>query len=546
MTRKLITYQLIILLIASGLYISFNGRVHLFDWDEINFAESAREMIQSGDYLTVQINYQPFWEKPPLFIWFQVVSMKMFGINEFAARFPNAICGILTLLLLFHLGRKLDNLKFGWIWVMTFACSTLPFFYFKSGIIDPWFNLFIFSGVYLWVKAFNAGQFKDELLFVVLSASSLGLAVMTKGPVAVLVFGVVVGILFLINGFRVGINWKNIIVFFFTLLFVGGFWFLLQIFSGNVQMVVDFFVYQVRLFRTEDAGHGGFPFYHFIVLLIGVFPASIFAIQGHRYIGKSEEKKVFHTAMIVLFWVVLILFSIVKTKIIHYSSLCYFPMTYLAAYSISKITDGSFKFQKAQKILLAIIGLFFSIFALLLPVFRNYKDFFLQKIPKPDAFTAGNMQADPGWSYWLIIIGLILLGSLVFGLLFSAKNKLTSIATIFISNLVFVYLIILFVTPGAEKISQNAEIEFIKSVSNEDAYIYSFHKSYAPPFYGNLKPGFNPNSLDQDWLLSGNIDKDVYFIVKSTIIEEIKVDYPDLQFINERNGYVFLKRTAIR
>ena len=80
-------WQLLIVLIASLLFIPFLGHVHLFDWDEINFAEAAREMIVSKNYLSVQIDYLPFWEKPPLFIWMQVLSMKVFGINEFAASF---------------------------------------------------------------------------------------------------------------------------------------------------------------------------------------------------------------------------------------------------------------------------------------------------------------------------------------------------------------------------------------------------------------------------------------------------------------------------
>ena len=132
--------RLLILIGAALLFIPFLGGVHLFDWDEINFAESAREMLVTGDYLTVQINFQPFWEKPPLFIWMQVISMKIFGINEFAARFPNAICGIVTLLIIFNIGRKIRNNLFGLLWVMAYAGSVLPFFYFKSGIIDPWFN----------------------------------------------------------------------------------------------------------------------------------------------------------------------------------------------------------------------------------------------------------------------------------------------------------------------------------------------------------------------------------------------------------------------
>jgi len=77
----------IIFIIASLLFIPFLGSVHLFDWDEINFAESAREMIVTGDYNTVRIDFEPFWEKPPLFIWMQALSMKIFGINEFAAVF---------------------------------------------------------------------------------------------------------------------------------------------------------------------------------------------------------------------------------------------------------------------------------------------------------------------------------------------------------------------------------------------------------------------------------------------------------------------------
>jgi len=52
-------------LVGALVYIPFLGASHLFDWDEINFAESAREMIVSGDYVSVQINFLPFWENLP-------------------------------------------------------------------------------------------------------------------------------------------------------------------------------------------------------------------------------------------------------------------------------------------------------------------------------------------------------------------------------------------------------------------------------------------------------------------------------------------------
>jgi len=104
MNQSILRYNIYIAIIASLLFIPFLGNVHLFDWDEINFAECAREMLVTGDYFSVKINYLPFWEKPPVFIWMQALSMKMFGVNEFAARFPNAIAGIATLLVLFNIG----------------------------------------------------------------------------------------------------------------------------------------------------------------------------------------------------------------------------------------------------------------------------------------------------------------------------------------------------------------------------------------------------------------------------------------------------------
>ena len=206
--------RVLIVIIGLLLFLPFNGLVHLFDWDEINFAESAREMIVTRNYSTVSINFIPFWEKPPLFIWMQVVSMKIFGINEFAARFPNAICGVVTLLILFEIGRRLRNNKFGLVWALAYGASILPFLYFKSGIIDPWFNLFIFSALYFafrYIKQreVNLNGFKN----VILSAAILGLGVLTKGPVAILLFGAALFIYILTERKFKYIGWSDTLVF---------------------------------------------------------------------------------------------------------------------------------------------------------------------------------------------------------------------------------------------------------------------------------------------------------------------------------------------
>ena len=186
MTMPNILRYITIFLIGVVLFVPFLGQVHLFDWDEINFAECAREMIVSKDYLRMQINYRPFWEKPPLFIWLQVLSMKAFGVNEFAARFPNALAGITTLIALYYIGKRIVNERLAIWWVILYAATWLPHFYFKSGIIDPIFNLFIFLA-FAQVYFIKHGQ--NKYLHAILSGLFLGLAVMTKGPVAILVAG---------------------------------------------------------------------------------------------------------------------------------------------------------------------------------------------------------------------------------------------------------------------------------------------------------------------------------------------------------------------
>ena len=130
------------------MFIPGLGGVHLFDWDEINFAELAREMTVTGRYLQLQINFETFTEKPPLFFWLQAISMTIFGIGEFAARFPNALLGMVVVPFIYISGKFLIDRRFGFIWAMCWFGSVLPFLYFKSGIIDPYFNFFIFSGLF--------------------------------------------------------------------------------------------------------------------------------------------------------------------------------------------------------------------------------------------------------------------------------------------------------------------------------------------------------------------------------------------------------------
>lgn len=538
MTMPNVLRYVAIFLIGTLLFVPFLGQVHLFDWDEINFAECAREMIVSKDYLRMQINYRPFWEKPPLFIWLQVLSMKTFGINEFAARFPNALAGVITLIALYYTGKRIVNERLAIWWVILYAATWLPHFYFKSGIIDPIFNLFIFLA-FVQVYFIKYGQ--NKYLHALLSGVFLGLAVMTKGPVAILVAGLSFTTYLIVNKGFTGYKLLHLLTIAVATLLTTALWFGVEILQHGFWFVNEFITYQVRLFKTEDAGHGGPFFYHFIVLLIGCFPAAPFLFQYFKkQRAENTQQADFIKWMWIMFWVVLLLFSIVKTKIVHYSSLCYFPLTFLAALQLYRIAEGKVSLLKPVKILLTVIGVILAIAITCLPLVGLNKDILIPLIDDP--FAVGNLQANVHWSIGEISWGLIYLAGIITAVVLMKREFRKGILVLCAVQIITIQVTVLHFTPKIEAISQRAAIEYFQSFIGKDVYVHVLgYKSYAHLFYTQKQPQTNNNYDNEEWLLTGDIDKPAYFICKVMEADKYRT-MPQLEETGSKNGFVFFKR----
>ena len=542
MGRNIFIHLISIILLGSFFFFPFLGSVHLFDWDEINFAEAAREMLVTGNFSRVQINYEIFTEKPPLFLWMQAVSMKIFGINEFAARFPNALCGIITLCTLFLIGNKIRNVNFGWIWVLAYLGSFLPHLYFKSGIIDPFFNLFIFLSVYFIICTVDNYKLRGAWVFAAMSGSFIGLAILTKGPVGLLIPSLTI----LVYWFTVRksfVSLPNIFVCTFFAFLVSALWFGVETYKNGFVFIKEFIERQIAIFSTSDAGHGQPWYYHPIVLFIGCFPISILALKSfvHYQPGEKELLK-YRKWMLILFWVVLILFSIVKTKIVHYSSMCYFPISFLAAYHLQLLLEKKINLNRATIILLVVIGFVLSAALSALPwVGMNTKKI----IPYiNDPFAVGNLNARVYWSGWEMLMGLVyfllILTAIVF---FKTKKVWRGINILFFSTAFCMLLYASIVVPKIELFTQAAAIRFYESLVGHDVYVNTLgFKSYAQLYYFKKPPVINKSSYDEQWLLKDPIDKDAYFVCKIQDKENYLTQYPLLVEIKEENGFVFFKR----
>ncbi len=528
---------LIIIALGMFFFLPFIGSVHLFDWDEINFAESAREMIVSGNYGRVTINFEPFWEKPPLFFWFQALSMKIFGINEFAARLPNAIIGMITLISIFCIGKKHYNRVLGYMWSLLYMGSFLPHLYFKSGIIDPVFNYFIFIAIYFLIRNIDTNFTKYALL----AGLFIGLAVLTKGPVGLLLLLLTFLVYWACKKFKKTGSIKNILLFALVASSVTCFWFGFEIAKNGSWFLVEFVQYQIALFSEPVAGHGQPFYYHFVVVLIGCFPISILALPV--LIGKCNipENLALTQWMKYLFWVVIILFSTVTTKIVHYSSMTYIPLAFLAAVYVQYLINTDSKPLKWVKILLFTLGGFWAFLLTFLPAIPHIKAYIIGYIKDP--FAVANLNARVNWNGFEWLIGLVYGSVLMWQITqFSRGNIKINIIRITLSTATCILIFMAMVVPKIEAHSQRSAITFFESVRGKDVYVNTYgYKSYAHYFYFRTPPNQQPESKNENWLMNGAINKPVYFIAKITNREKLLAN-KSLKEVYNRGGFVVFRR----
>ena len=542
------------------------GDFNLFDWDEINFAESSREMLVSGDFFHVQINFEPFHEKPPLFFWLQVLSMKVFGINAFAARFPNALLGVFTPIILFMMGTKIKNSSFGILWSLVYLLGLLPSLYFRTGIIDPYFNLFIFTSIYFGYLHFSNEEVKNKI-HLVLSGFFAGLALITKGPVAVLIISIVFIFFLFIRKLKIDI--MSILVFFITILGCSLIWYGYEIWQSGPWFIIEFIKYQIELFSMPVAGHQQPFYYHVLVLLFGCFPFSFFAL---KIIFSSKTSPPFQALMRILFWVVLILFTIVSTKIVHYSSLAYFPLSYLATIEMQKLQFGKklSMFFKTIFIAFAFListGLTMGIYALIAQpefMYESIKDPYIQEI----------MKTPLDWNGFEHLIPLLIFTGSILFIALSSKRLIQSI----ILYLVFLGMFFSFssklILPKIDFLLQGHLIQFYDSISLDKKYISTVgFKSYAHYFYAQtdqltktdhlktkkieiLDTHFDVDSFHDltksqknkyssyvvNWMIDGNIDRPCYLVTKSNRKVNQLEQNKNLDIVYNKLGYKIFKR----
>jgi 4-amino-4-deoxy-L-arabinose transferase-like glycosyltransferase len=324
-------------------HIAGTWSLPLIDRDEPRFAEASREMIQRGDYVVPYFNDQLRLDKPPLTYWMQIASYRVFGENDFAARFPSAVAAALTALLIFAWGIRIGGEKVGWWAAIIFTLSLQTFVHAKAAVADMWLALFVstahWSGLELIQRPtvnaqrsmLNRGATPSKPPWAIWKSpflvfySALALGFLAKGPIAWTPLLTVASTIFYAPNLQLGRRFKFVRGSVLMLGIIGAWAIpaLIQTHGEFLRIGIGRHVIARSLGAMEGHGWnslGGYllllPFY-FATVFVSFFPWSI---KLHALLKRLwRERDNIDRYLLCGIAIIFIIFSLIKTKLPHYT-----------------------------------------------------------------------------------------------------------------------------------------------------------------------------------------------------------------------------------
>lgn len=367
--------QLLLIAVCVLLFFTRLGVAPLWDRDEPRNAGCTAEMMDRGDLVVPVFNDELRTHKPILLYWLMMVSYSVFGVSEFGARAVSAVAGIGTVLLTYHLARRLFDSRTA-IFSGVVLASTIMFCV-ASRAATPDALLILWST--LAIYCFVRGSFRrdglpnDQLMpsgkSLYAMYAAMGLGVLTKGPVGLILPTAVVGMYLLVTRLparqpttswwqaAVG-NLRAFAPMHFlrtcwdmrpvTALLVAGAlalpWYAwVHVRTAGVWTAEFFWIHNVSRASATMEGHSGPPVLFYVVaILFGFFPWSILAIPTglnvHREVRKCVHR---HAYVLLLCWlgVYVGLFSLAQTKLPSYVTPCYPALAIMVGHFVSRWVD---------------------------------------------------------------------------------------------------------------------------------------------------------------------------------------------------------------
>lgn len=329
---------LMIFVLAVVLLFAFNSQLPITDPVECNYALTAREMVESGDWLSPQIFGKYWFDKPIFFYWLTALGYKLFGFTDFASRFFPAVFGLLSIGFTAWFANKLYDEKTA-VYSATILTSCVSFFLISKAIITDAALFFFFNAC---IACFYLGYAKNKNYYYGVYAFA-ALSTLTKGPIGFLLPGLIF-VLFLLSQR----NWRELKhiklpggIVVFALVACPWYYFMYQ---THGSAFTDIFLGTHNYLRATVSEHpsDNVIYYYTLVLILGFFPWSAY-LPGMIYrMFKQGLRNLATRELYLLIWslTIIIFYQNMATKYATYTYPALMPISILLAVSMVQCKES--------------------------------------------------------------------------------------------------------------------------------------------------------------------------------------------------------------
>jgi 4-amino-4-deoxy-L-arabinose transferase-like glycosyltransferase len=284
---------LLVLLVLSGTLFFFRlGTPGLFDADEPAYAQAAREMLETRDWITPHFNGRPRFDKPILFYWLITLTYRVFGVTELAVRFWSALAAVILVLVIARAARRWFGPPADLLAGLAFTTNLLTALLARAAVTDMLLTLFVTLAILAGVEALS-GSPQPGRWWATTGWAAMGLAVLVKGPVGLVIPGMALGgTLLVLRELRRGLArlfpWQGLALF--AAITVP--WYVLVLAANGWAFVEGFVIkHHVTRYTGVISSHAGPLWFYLPVALIGFFPWSGFLPRGLWQAGRVARRR---------------------------------------------------------------------------------------------------------------------------------------------------------------------------------------------------------------------------------------------------------------